>query len=71
MGIRSLWTASGDSYGFFELSFSQHWLKTRFITFDDKWKFAEEEQDTVKGSGLVGHCWYIPSDGSKGQECKH
>jgi tartrate-resistant acid phosphatase type 5 len=67
--VKTLWSGADSPYGFFELSFAKEWMRARFITFDKSWSFAAKESATVKGSKQIGHCWYIPSDGSTGKSC--
>jgi tartrate-resistant acid phosphatase type 5 len=67
--VESVWIGADAPYGFFELSFSKDWLRAQFITFDKGWTFAKDPSETVRGSKQVGHCWYIPKDGSTGQKC--
>ncbi|KAF1320352.1 Tartrate-resistant acid phosphatase type 5, partial [Globisporangium splendens] len=67
--INTVWIGHDTPYGIFELYFGKQQMKLQFITFDDAWQFKESSADTVKGGGQVGHCWLIPKDGSKGEEC--
>lgn len=63
------WIGAGDPYGFFELTFSQDWLKVQFVTFDQHWKFSLNAT-AVKAGGLQrGHCWNIPRTGGPGYSC--
>ncbi|KAG2531564.1 hypothetical protein JM16_001053 [Phytophthora kernoviae] len=62
--IKSLWRGENSPYGIFELSFAANQMKMQFVTFDDKWVFASNKADTVKGGAQMGHCWLIPKDGS-------
>lgn len=67
--ISTVWIGHDTPYGIFEVYFGKEQMKLQFITFDDKWEFKKSSADTIKGGGLVGHCWLIPKDGSKGAEC--
>ena len=67
--VSNVWTATGYPYGFFELNASKNWIKLRFLTFDDQWQMAKTVAASTIGGIKVGHCWYIPNDGSKGQAC--
>lgn len=63
------WIAAGNPYGFFELHFSKDWLRTEFVTFDDKWTFSKKETEIVKGGYKKGHCWHVPVTVGAGREC--
>ena len=67
--LQNVWVGGGYPYGFFELSASKEWLRMRFVTFDNKWRFSREKSATIKGGSKVDHCWYIPRDGSYGRAC--
>ncbi|TMW68147.1 hypothetical protein Poli38472_007819 [Pythium oligandrum] len=67
--VKKVWRANGMPYGYFELSFSKEWLKLQFVTFDEKWQFAETSEETVKGKGKIEYCYAIPRDGSAGKPC--
>ncbi|KAG1693647.1 hypothetical protein DVH05_023050 [Phytophthora capsici] len=67
--IKPIWRGENAPYGIFELSFAAEQMKIQFVTFDDKWVFASNKADTVKGGAKMGHCWLIPKDGSLGEEC--
>ncbi|KAF1326318.1 hypothetical protein FI667_g8462, partial [Globisporangium splendens] len=66
--INTVWIGHDTPYGIFELYFGKQQMKLQFVTFDDAWQFKESSVDTVKGGGQVSHCWFIPKDGSKGEE---
>ncbi|DAZ97969.1 TPA: hypothetical protein N0F65_005127, partial [Lagenidium giganteum] len=68
--VSHAWIAAGNPYGFFELTFSKDWLKTQFVTFDDKWVFSKTKSEIVKGGIKRGHCWHVPVTVGKGRECK-
>lgn len=63
------WIGAGDPYGFFELSFSEDWLKVQFVTFDQGWKFSLTPNAVVPGGLDRRHCWHIPRIGGPGKEC--
>ncbi|KAG7388813.1 hypothetical protein PHYBOEH_007694 [Phytophthora boehmeriae] len=67
--IANEWTYTGDEYGFFSLQASEDWLKLQYHTADDKWSFADSFKSTTIGGVETKHCWYIPADGTEGQEC--
>ncbi|TMW64177.1 hypothetical protein Poli38472_014294 [Pythium oligandrum] len=75
--VSNIWSAGGigdgNTYGFFALDASETWLKARYMTFDDKWSITKDDDGLEKGTigGVAAkHCWYIPVDGAKGQECE-
>ena len=68
--MSNVWIGNNAPYGFFEISASKQWLRLRFVTFDRTWRFARDNQATVRGGTQIGHCWYIPIDGSYGRACK-
>ncbi|KAG2809242.1 hypothetical protein PC112_g16596 [Phytophthora cactorum] len=59
----------GDEYGFFSLTASEDWLKLQYHTADDSWTFGSSMGATTAGGVETKHCWYIPADGTKGEEC--
>ena len=63
------WIGAGAPYGFFELTFSQDWIKTQFVTFDNSWQFSLTASDIVPGGIQRGHCWNVPRTGGPGQAC--
>ncbi|KAE9027086.1 hypothetical protein PR001_g10611 [Phytophthora rubi] len=67
--VEHAWIAAGNPYGFFMLHFSEDWLKTEFITFDDKWTFSVKKDEIVKGGYQKGHCWHVPVTVGTGKEC--
>ncbi|KAE9296403.1 hypothetical protein PF008_g24009 [Phytophthora fragariae] len=67
--ISNVWTYTGDEYGFFSLTASEDWLKLQYHTADNSWSFGSSMTDTTVGGVETKHCWYIPADGTKGQEC--
>ena len=67
--VEHAWIAAGNPYGFFMLHFSEDWLKTEFVTFDDKWTFSVKKEEIVKGGYQKGHCWHIPVTAGAGKEC--
>ena len=67
--IQSMWIGHGAPYGFFQLSADKEWLRMRFMTFADDWKYALDKKQVEKGSTKVGYCWLIPRDGSTGKAC--
>jgi tartrate-resistant acid phosphatase type 5 len=67
--IKPIWRGENAPYGIFELSFGADQMKLQFVTFDDNWVFASRKADTVKGGAKLGHCWFIPKDGSLGEAC--
>lgn len=67
--VSTIWIGPDTPYGIFELSFAKQQMRIQFITFDDQWEFKKNRADTIKGGASVGHCWLIPIDGSKGEEC--
>lgn len=77
--VTNLWSApgfndGGNTYGFFTLQASTDWLKVRFLTFDSSWSLTKTGStlaDSKVGGVKVGWCYYIPSDGSKGQPCSN
>ncbi|KAJ0404439.1 hypothetical protein ATCC90586_003073 [Pythium insidiosum] len=76
--VSNIWTAGGlgddggNTYGFFSIQASKSWLKVQFHTFDNNWVLTKDD-DGLKNGKIGGvaakHCWYIPSDGSKGKAC--
>lgn len=67
--VKHAWIAPGNPYGFFMLHFSEDWLKTEFVTFDDSWTFSVKKDEIVKGGYQKGHCWHIPVTVGAGKEC--
>lgn len=67
--IKNIWIGDGAPYGFFEISASKEWIRMRFITFAEDWAYSLDKAQIEKGSNKVGHCWYIPRDGSYGKAC--
>ncbi|KAF1319645.1 Tartrate-resistant acid phosphatase type 5, partial [Globisporangium splendens] len=67
--ISTVWIGHDTPYGIFELYFGKQQMKPQFVTFDGAWEFKKSSADTVMGGCLVSHCWLIPKDGSKGEEC--
>jgi tartrate-resistant acid phosphatase type 5 len=67
--VEHAWIAAGNPYGFFMLHFSEDWLKTEFVTFDDSWTFSVKKDEIVKGGYQKGHCWHVPVTVGKGKEC--
>ncbi|GMF50976.1 unnamed protein product [Phytophthora fragariaefolia] len=67
--VSNVWTYTGDEYGFFSLTASEDWLKLQYHTADSKWSFGSSMSDTTVGGVETKHCWYIPADGTKGEEC--
>ncbi|CEG37915.1 calcineurinlike phosphoesterase [Plasmopara halstedii] len=47
--VKHAWIAAGNPYGFFMLHFSEDWLKTEFVTFDNSWTFSINKDEIVKG----------------------
>ncbi|KAG3207499.1 hypothetical protein PC129_g755 [Phytophthora cactorum] len=67
--VEHAWIAAGNPYGFFMLHFSEDWLKTEFVTFDDSWTFSVKKDEIVKGGYQKGHCWHVPVTVGAGKEC--
>ncbi|KAF1774773.1 Metallo-dependent phosphatase-like [Phytophthora cactorum] len=67
--VSNVWTYTGDEYGFFSLTASEDWLKLQYHTADDSWTFGSSMGATTAGGVETKHCWYIPADGTKGEEC--
>ncbi|RLN95671.1 hypothetical protein BBJ28_00006494 [Nothophytophthora sp. Chile5] len=67
--VKNEWTYTGDEYGFFSLQASEDWLKLQYYTTDSSWSFAESFSGTTVGGVQMKHCWYIPADGTEGEEC--
>ncbi|RHY09198.1 hypothetical protein DYB36_010867, partial [Aphanomyces astaci] len=70
--VKTTWVASGQPYGFLELSFTKSWMKVQFVSFDKTWDFKGFDfGDTTKGGVARGHCWFVPKVlDSPGVECK-
>ncbi|CAK4137478.1 unnamed protein product, partial [Aphanomyces euteiches] len=70
--VKTQWIASGQPYGFMEISFSKNWMKVQFVSFDKSWSFKDfNSASTTKGGLGRGHCWFIPKSlDSQGVECK-
>ncbi|KAG3213656.1 hypothetical protein PC129_g15415 [Phytophthora cactorum] len=41
----------------------------QYHTADDSWTFGSSMGATTAGGVETKHCWYIPADGTKGEEC--
>lgn len=67
--VDTQWIGAGAPYGFFELTFSEDWIKAQFVTFDDDWKFSLTIADIVPGGIKRDHCWHIPRTGKPGKAC--
>ncbi|KAG1698445.1 hypothetical protein DVH05_014987 [Phytophthora capsici] len=67
--VENLWVYDGTEYGFFSLSASEEWLKLQYHTADDSWTYTESFNSTTIGGVATKHCWYVPNDGTYGQEC--
>ncbi|CAH0482932.1 unnamed protein product [Peronospora belbahrii] len=67
--VRNIWAYTGNEYGFFSLTASEDWLKLQYHTADDSWVFGSSMDETTAGGVATKHCWYIPVDGTKGEEC--
>ncbi|KAI9913045.1 hypothetical protein PsorP6_006297 [Peronosclerospora sorghi] len=46
--VEHAWIASGNPYGFFMLHFSEEWLKTELVTFDNSWTFSVKKEEIKK-----------------------
>ncbi|CAK5167981.1 unnamed protein product [Aphanomyces euteiches] len=72
-GIKPVWVAAGQPYGFMELSFTKEWMKVQFASFDKAWQFngGFTSGDITPGGIARGHCWFIhKSLDGPGVECK-
>ncbi|KAF1323644.1 Tartrate-resistant acid phosphatase type 5, partial [Globisporangium splendens] len=67
--VKNKWTYGGNEYGFFSVTAGKEWLKLQYHTADSKWTFAETIGAAKAGGVATKHCWYIPVDGSEGQDC--
>ncbi|KUF98124.1 hypothetical protein AM588_10007461 [Phytophthora nicotianae] len=67
--VENLWVYDGTEYGFFSLTASEDWLKLQYHTADDSWSYAESFNSTTIGGVATKHCWYVPNDGTYGQDC--
>ncbi|ETP44105.1 hypothetical protein F442_09280, partial [Phytophthora nicotianae P10297] len=67
--VENLWVYDGTEYGFFSLTASEDWLKLQYHTADDSWSYAESFNSTSIGGVATKHCWYVPNDGTYGQDC--
>ncbi|GAB9467256.1 hypothetical protein Gpo141_00004609 [Globisporangium polare] len=67
--IVNKWVYGGQEYGFFSLTASKEWLKVQYHTADSKWTFADTLKSATVGGVATKHCWYVPSDGTLGQDC--
>lgn len=59
-----VWSAAGEPYGFFELSFSKQYLRLQFISTGTGW-----QPDDQKHTRKVDYCYLIPVDGGVGAKC--
>ncbi|KAH9113057.1 hypothetical protein AeMF1_012701 [Aphanomyces euteiches] len=71
-GIKPVWVAAGQPYGFMELSFTKEWMKVQFVSFDKSWQFNGFTSGDISPGGIArGHCWFIhKSRDGPGVECK-
>uniref|UniRef100_M4BUF5 Calcineurin-like phosphoesterase domain-containing protein n=1 Tax=Hyaloperonospora arabidopsidis (strain Emoy2) TaxID=559515 RepID=M4BUF5_HYAAE len=67
--IENMWTFSGAEYGFFSVLASEEWLKVEYHTADTSWAFGSSFGETTVGGVETKHCWYVPADGTEGEEC--
>lgn len=59
-----VWSAAGEPYGFFELSFSKQYLRLQFISTGTGW-----QPDDQKHTRKVDYCYVIPVNGDIGAKC--
>lgn len=67
--VENLWSYGGTEYGFFSLTASEDWLILQYHTADDSWSYGSSINDTTTGGVATKHCWYVPNDGTYGQDC--
>ena len=67
--VGNIWTYSGAEYGFFSVCASKDWMKLEYHTADTSWAFGSSIGETTIGGVATKHCWYLPADGTKGEEC--
>jgi len=67
--VEAVWAYGGQEYGFMSVEASEEWLKLQYHTADSSWSYGSTFSDTTTGGVETKHCWYVPNDGTEGQEC--